>query len=406
MKIIIKGLKNLTFARLMTFVILACIFLGSLNLINRYYYFIFIAGLLFLVTPKRRFRLGVSFFVLLAFSMSILIFDPGSQTMTTNMIKPFAYPLCYLMGVSLFSTKEKEAPDLIREEKRTSAVIYVITGGVMLHFILNMITNWGLDDRNVIDFWTKDDMSATGQATLACFMIAVVAAFLFSNVGKLKKIIAVAALVVILSYNLILAGRTIFALLLILLGFAFLYNLYENKISRKSLGIIVAVVLIAALLFALYSSNLFGIKDAVEDSNFYDRFFGGNSTQELDDDKRMTYKLMYLDLFFDHLWGGGAIHKEVGHHAHDLYLDTYSDAGIFAFLAIVIYVLSSLYRAIKCAFSRNLTFQTRSLILCTYLTVNIQFWLEPILNGVPWLLAAYCLIDGAVTRLLWEEEKI
>jgi hypothetical protein len=32
--------------------------------------------------------------------------------------------------------------------------------------------------------------------------------------------------------------------------------------------------------------------------------------------------------------------------------------------------------------------------------------MEPILAGMPWLLASYCFIDGAVTYLLSEEKRL
>ena len=44
-------------------------------------------------------------------------------------------------------------------------------------------------------------------------------------------------------------------------------------------------------------------------------------------------------------------------------------------------------------------------IVCVYLVCNIQFWLEPIIRGVPWLLATYCFIDGTVTNLLGQEKR-
>lgn len=400
-----KGFKVLTLDNIILFIILSFIFLGSLNLINRYYYCIYIAALLFLVSPRRKICFNFTFVTLICLSLSILIFDPSSQTMITSMIKPFTYPLCYLMGLCMFTYGNQQSNDLLKEEKRTSAIVLVIAAGVMLHFILNMFTNWGITTRHVIDFWTKNEMSATGQATLACIMIAVAAAFIFSKVGKAKKIIAIVSLLTILSYNLILAGRTIFVLMLIVLGFAFLYNLYENKISWESVSLIIVVVVVVILLLTLYNNNVFGVKDTFEASNFYDRFLGGDNTQDLDDDSRFHNKLYYVEHFFDSMLGGGHIRAEFGHSAHDLYLDTYDESGIFALLSVVIYIFASIGRAAQCALNKNISFKTRLLILCVYLVVNIQFWLEPIMRGVPWLFAAYCLIDGAVTRLLIEDKK-
>ena len=408
MKIYTHRKQFLTPKDLFIFAILFCLFLGSLNLINRFYYFVYIAAFLFLVMPNGKMRFDSGFFALILFSMTLLLFDPSYQTMVTSMIKPFTYPLCYLIGTSLFSAGVKEDNDLLRDEKRTAWIIYVAASGVLLHFILNRIINHGIDSRNVIDFWTRQEMSATGQATMACLMIAVAVAFLFSKVKKTKKVIAILLLLIILEYNIILAGRTIFALILIAVGIAFLYSIRENRnkrFFRRSIKLILIVAVIFGLLFAMYNSNIFGVKDAFESSNFYERFFGGRYAQDMEEDLRFENKLYYVEHFFDSMFGGGHIREDFGRSAHDLYLDTYDEAGIFALIFIVFYIVKSLGRAIRCARNKNLTFEIRLLILCVYVVVNVQFWLEPILRGVPWLLAMYALIDGAVARLLVRERE-
>ena len=408
MKIYTHRKQFLTPKDLFIFAILFCLFLGSLNLINRFYYFVYIAAFLFLVMPNGKMRFDSGFFALILFSMTLLLFDPSYQTMVTSMIKPFTYPLCYLIGTSLFSAGVKEDNDLLRDEKRTAWIIYVAASGVLLHFILNRIINHGIDSRNVIDFWTRQEMSATGQATMACLMIAVAVAFLFSKVKKTKKVIAILSLLIILEYNIILAGRTIFALILIAVGIAFLYSIRENRnkrFFRRSIKLILIVAVIFGLLFAMYNSNIFGVKDAFESSNFYERFFGGKYAQDMEEDLRMEHKMYYIEHFWESMLGGEKLRAVYGHHSHDLYLDTYDEAGIFALIFIVFYIVKSLGRAIRCARNKNLTFEIRLLILCVYVVVNVQFWLEPIIRGVPWLLATYALIDGAVARLLVRERE-
>jgi len=396
-----KVLEGSTIEKLFTLIILACVFLSALNFINRYYYCIYIAMLFFLITPKRKVSMNASSVALLLFSMSILIFNPSSHTMFTNMIKPFTYPLCYIMGTSLFVRDSKAGISLEKEERKVSAVIYVLTLGVMLHFLLNMLTNRGITSRHVIDFWTKDEASATSQAVLACLMIGVAVSFLFSKVGKFKKIIAIVALCVIVAYNLVLAGRTIFALIIVTTVFALICTCIVKK--KNILKTVFIVLIIVAVLFLLYSVNLFGIKSMFESSNFYDRF---TTNQDIDEDARMTHKLAYVKYFFDYPWGGGNIRELYGHSAHDLYLDTYDESSIFALITIAVYIVQSLGRMIKCFKAQSLTFKTRLLVACVYVVCNIQFWLEPIIRGVPWLLASYCFIDGVVTNLLTQEKRV
>ena len=385
--------------------ILFLMFLAALNFFNRFYICVFAAVLFFCMSPNKKLRLNSSVLMLLILAMSVLIFNPISQDAILDMIKPFSFMLCYVVGFSMFGTKADEAYDLRKEETRVTSVFYVWAGGAMLHFLLNMFTNWDSVKRSeMIDFWTKSEMAATGQATLACLTIAVAVAFLFTTVTKWKKIVAIAALVVIFYYNLILAGRTLFVFLIIAALAAITYSSIVDK--KKISKILIVILVLALLLIWLYNTDAFNIRTEFESSNFYMRFYGGEVTQEIDDDTRLAHKAAYLERFFDHPWGGNHIKADYGHHAHDLYLDTYDESGIFALIAVIAYIVVSISRAIRFIRNKKFTEQTRMLVFCTYLICNIQFWMEPIMSGIPWLFAAYCFIDGAVSYLLLKGENV
>ena len=396
-----KVLEGSTAEKLCTFIVLTCLFLGALNFVNRYYYCVYIAMAFFVITPNRKALSNGSLMALLLFAVSMLIFNPTSHTMLTNMIRPFTYAFCYMMGAGIFNRSKNQGISLENEERKVSVGIYVLTFGIMLHFLLNMLTNWGIGSRHVVDFWTKEEASATSQAVLACLMIGVAMAFLFSTVGRFKKTIAIVSLGVIVAYNLVLAGRTIFMLIIIMSVVAIICMCVAKKKSITKVFFI--AFFIVAVLLLIYNLNLFNIKTIVESSNFYDRF---TNSQDIEADARMTHKLAYIQYFFKYPWGGGNIRELYGHSAHDLYLDTYDESSIFALIAIVIYIVQSLVRMVRCFKTQSITFKTRLLIVCVYLVCNIQFWLEPIIRGVPWLLASYCFIDGMVTNLLCQERNV
>jgi hypothetical protein len=402
----IKDVKHSRLAEpaLFTFIIMGCMFLASADFINRYYYCVFIAFFCFIGTPCRKISSNSTLAVLILFSMSILLFDPTSQTKFTYILKPFVYPICYLMGASLFKSRSASDNALVTAEYDIHMVVYVLTAGTMGHFLLNMFINMSSKTRHVIDFWTRAEMSATGQATLAALMVGVIAAFFFSDASKKKKIIAAAAIISILGYNLILAGRTLFVLIAILVVFAFVHRSVVTK--RKFFKTLVFITLIAVAIVYLYNENIFGLRTSVESSNFYYRFFKGEYTQEINRDNRMEHKMAYIRYFWDYPFGGNQIRQLYGHYAHDLYLDTYDEAGIFALLTITIYIISSFLRMVRTMRSKQLSFETRQLVACIYVVINIQFLMEPILAGMPWLLASYCFIDGAVTYLLSEEKRL
>lgn len=314
------------------------------------------------------------------------------------MIKAFNFPLCYLIGSSLFISSSASQNELPRAEKNVRFTICLLATGAFIHYVLNMFVNFDRTDRHVIDFWSKKDLSATGQASLACLIIGVAAAILFSNTSKKKKFLAVIILVLVTIYNLILSGRTLFLFMIISLLAAYFYKSYVNK--TNVLKTVIVLVLIVALLVIMFNANVFNIKTAFESSNFYNRFYGGEYTQEIDDDSRMQHKIYYLTHLGDSMLGGGHLRASHGQYAHDLYLDTYDESSIFAALLIIIYVIASLTRMIKCLKSKTLSLKTKQLILGVYLLVNIMFFIEPIISGSPWLLFTYCFIDGAVAYML------
>lgn len=383
--------------------VLFLMFLSALNLINRFYYCVYFAALFFVLHPFRKVRLNTSAAVLLALGLFTMIFDPMSRSGILSLIKPYTFMVSYILGLGLFQNKERDRLDIGREEKKIAKVIYLMAAGTFAHYVLNIVTNVDIEERDMNDFWTQDTLAATGHAAIACISVGVAVAFLFSQKEKRKQILGAAMLILIALCNLVLAGRTLFLLIIITIVAAVVYiSATEKRKMLKTVAIVLAVVVV---LVFLYSANAFDIKDTIEDSNFYNRFFGANAAQDLDDDGRLDLKLDYLKDMLKYLWGGNQLYKIHGGYAHDLYLDTHDNAGIIAFLAIVAYIVSSLVRAVKCIRNKRFGREIRLLVFCVYLVCNIMFCLEPIMRGMPWLLTAYCFIDGSVTYLLTQEER-
>lgn len=378
--------------------LLFMLFLTALNFVTRYFFWIYIALAVFLVTPDRKLRGNFSTLILAMLTLSILIFDVNSVSSPTNFLKPFIYLISYTIGFGLTSNCDDHSIC----EKEIKRVIVVSAGGLFLHYVLNMIINFGSLSRDTIDIWTNSVLSATGQASLASMCVGVVAAILFTKTKVRYKILAIVLTVIILLYNLVLAGRTLLVLLLILIAAAFLYkSIYYKKNIIK--GLLIGA-LIVVLLVTLYNFNIFSIKDTVETSNFYWRFFE-NGEGDLGRDSRMDYKSLFIKTMLEHPFGGGHLREFYGNFAHDLYLDSYDEYGIFALLFIVAYMISSIIRLFRFLRHPAPAFSTKQLVFCVYLVLNIQFWLEPIMLGMPWLFAAYCLIDGALANFLINTPK-
>ena len=378
------------------FIIIFWLFLASLNFATRYYYWNYIAFAFFLIAPTCRIRVNVSSIFLLVLALSMLIFDQNSCNGITDMIKPFVFLVSYTVGMGLF-TDHNHVEARIKETER---IIYVCAFGALTHYFLNLLLNINSLERDTIDIWTGSVMSATGQASLASMCVGIVAALLFSDHTRKTKIAAVVLSLVIILYNMILAGRTLIFMLLIVFVIALFYQRHDKKVKiGKEL---LVLFIFGALLLFIYNLDLFSIKTSFEQSNFYTRFFGKDGFG-LFDDPRLDYKRVYLNHIFDYPFGGTYIRRAYGFYAHDLYLDTCDQYSIFAGLAIVAYIVSSIIRLVKCLSVPTIPFRTKQLMLCVYAVMNMQFLVEPIIQGMPTYFVSYCLVDGVITRYLAEQ---
>jgi hypothetical protein len=135
----------------------------------------------------------------------------------------------------------------------------------------------------------------------------------------------------------------------------------------------------------------------VKESNFYKRFFGV-SEEGIEETSRWSQKAYFLEHFFENILGGSHMLEGSGEYAHDILLDTYDQSGIFALLAIITFLIASVYQTIAFVRDKIFSFNLRQLVLCIHLVFAIEFLVEPVLQGMPWLFCAFCFIQGAIVN--------
>ena len=384
-------------------IVLVFLFLAAMNFINKYAYCVFIAFAAFLIFRGNHIRVSNKIVIFILFSLSLLIFWPLGNSSITAMLRTFAFPLCFSVGYNLPSKNT----DLKSREQAFKILAVILALGTWIHMMLNFSINFENEEeiRNTTDFWVDMEISATGQATLACLTIAVAVAILFSENKIWQKVLAIVTTVLAFYYNLILAGRSMFILLLIAATLAIIYFLKCSQKLSKSIIVILCVIGTIAIFLYIYDNNVFGVKEIIEDSNFYYRFFDETSKAELNEDVRGERKLEYLKYLVDYPFGGGKIREIVDGYAHDLYLDTYDGAGVFSFFLIVVIVGDFAVRTFKALKNKQISFETRQLTLCLFVVFNVVFWMEPILEGMTWLLSCFCLIHGNLCGLTETAEE-
>ena len=392
-------------------IILFLIALAAMNVINGYYYFVFIAFGFFCITPMRKIQIDVlSVSCLLVLALSILLTSPETTASVFGVFKPFTYLLCYIMGMSLLNN-EDEYLEKNNFSKFFYALVAVIAIGSFAHYFLNWTINWSIGapapsadiTRNTIDFWTRSTVSATGQAALACLALALAVACLFCDSGKPAKFAAGVAIVIVFAYNLILSGRTLFVLLFILVLIAFLHRMKMEK--KGKLKQVLLIVLVIAAVILLFRLDFLGVRSYFEQSPLYERFFVEESSTGLTEDSRGERKLFYLQNMLDYPGGGAKMHDQVGY-AHDIFLDTYDHYSVFALLAMIVFLANTVVHFVRCITDKTLPFVLRQIVLCVYMAVYLEFMVEPILMGMPWLFACFCLIDGYLSRILMSQKEL
>ncbi|MBQ3182930.1 MAG: hypothetical protein IJB57_04620 [Clostridia bacterium] len=254
-----------------------------------------------------------------------------------------------------------------------------------------MFNNVDSTSRNNVDIWTGGIISATGQACMAVMATGVFAALLFSERKPLIKVLALIGMITVFAYNLVLAGRTLIILMILLLAVAYVYSAKKAQIQRLGKVLIIPII-IGIIIYFIYSLNVFGVRDWIMDSNFYYRF----NRMSFVDDARMNTRVIYISQMLRYPFGGGQMRREIGGYAHELYLDAYNDVGMIGYLLLIGFVVSSAVRVLKLVFKTNYDNDFKLLVLCVYIATIVEFHLEPIIQGVPWLFCAFCLFSGLI----------
>lgn len=376
-------------------VVLLLLFLMAMDFKNRFFYWAFASFGMMALYQRKALQLPKNVIAPIVLAISLSVFAPSTKDSMLGMLRPFTYPFCVIIGYGLLDGRSSN-----EREKQLWIVWVALASGAFGHYLLNMILNWGADvQRNTIDVWTKVTRAATGQAALACVMVGVACSLLFCRVKKWKKVSACLILASIIAYNFQLAGRSLFIFILFAVFVAFMirFRLERSNVVRTKM--IVSAMVVVFLAIILVSVNAFGIVDKFVESNFYDRFYGEFSESDISEDGRLSKKLNYLKYMLDYPFGGGYI-RMINGYAHDIILDTYDEAGLFAMLAVMFMLWGDLHKCLKIYRSHRISNDTKIMLITVLVLIMLQFMLEPVVLGAQWLVASYCVISGTMAKLL------
>ncbi|MBP1574974.1 MAG: hypothetical protein J6C34_05090 [Oscillospiraceae bacterium] len=386
--------KN-NYLSLVQLIILGLMFFAGMNFLQKSFYFIYAAFFITVLYNYRKFIVDLSAAILILFSFSYLFFYPEARMNFMQILRQFAYFMCYLIGMNFMDNRNLMQEERKKREVALAIPIVFVGMGPFLHYVLNMTINIGSTSRNTVDIWTKEAMSATGQAMMAVIAMGIFTSLIFTAGSQKMRIVAIVGLALIMAYNMVLAGRTLLIVLFVTIVVAFLYTRKNKKgINWKNVFLIVAIV---CLIVLVYTNDIFGTRTSILNSNLLIRF---NKLGEgyFMDATRIGVKFEYLKMAPQYLFGGGKIRESIKYYAHDIYLDTYNEAGIIGWGFLALFVVCSAVQLAR-GLKRNVwSIKFKTMLLCVFICINIVFFVEPILSGMPWMLCIFCFYQGIINR--------
>lgn len=394
-------------------IIYVLLFLFSLNIFNQSS--LILAAVFAFIVLYDRGKLYIPtndnvFLILMIFSSAFFIFS--SQNGLNAGISAFGCPMAYYIGMRVQNDRLKISCAEDQLKSLTLLLVVGMTCHAVVNFIYELIRFGGINSGGIhYDFFSLGaETSATGAATYLTLFAGVVFYLIIACNSAQKWILGVVCIAIAFAYDMILGGRTFFALT----GASFALSMLvficgqEDTIKQlKAIGKLIFVVLILIIVaMVVYIRYEDIIAKMFQSTYLFHRISYANQSQSQDlfsffkASDRGNVRNQYIALMFDYPWGGRKILEKIGLYAHELWLDIFDSAGIIPFIFMWIATMQITFGNIRYILNKEIPIRNRVLIVGITTSVTIQFFFEPVLTGCRALLFSYCLICGLVRSQL------
>lgn len=279
------------------------------------------------------------------------------------------------------------------EESKLLALIEIIAISSFLHGFLNIATTTTISaaSRYVHNVWTGGITTATLQGTYFTCAIAVASLW---TLGKsfLKKVFGCLILIATIWNSMMTASRTAVFMVFILFIASYFLVEYRRKEKKAFVGIVIRTIIglavVAFLIYVAYSSNSFGIQTRINSSYLGLRI--ASISKEMSVPRSELWSLGISNILA-HPFG---YDKDI--YAHNLWIDFGLNGGVAPFVLLVFFSIASFTTCGRLVKRGNISDTTKSMVILSNIAFNINFMVEPILDGVPFMFFMYCMICGAV----------
>lgn len=366
------------------------LFITSMGFLGNYslciYGIFFILILYMMIKRKIVFPKNKNFYILLAFSIiySVIMYFKNNSFAGFILIAP---SISYYCGIVIYEFCKND-------EKYITKYIFAIAIGLFIHGMLNYSINIGNVNRNTVDFWNNTMLSATLQGTMLTMIMSLVFWVMVYNKKTYIKVLYLICYVLSLLYLTILATRTTIIISVIVFIIIYFMNGLLNKKIAKNIKILIIGCIFIIFSNVLYNNNFFNIKNIINNSNLIQRMSHKEGLNE-SDQNRFEAQLLGIKYIVNNPFGSKS---KIGNlnYAHNLWIDVGKDVGIIPFILIIIYTINYFVSLFGITKDKNISTKYKIFLWSIYLGVNINFFVEPILQGIPFYFMIFVLINGII----------
>ena len=342
-------------------------------------------------------NLDFDFFILFLFSLvyGLFYFFQPEMLIQTFLFFALFPPIFYLLG--------KYVAFKIPQEHNLYLIILIVgvlfSSTALLSVSQSLIKGGFIQvERTLPNFWTGTPMSATKMGSFFTFNMCIPALILVgrNKFNILFKLLGLGIFVVSLLCIFRLGSRTQVAICAFSTGLALIYLIPRQNI-KQNLKLFI-ILFFTGLLIYLYiplsldADYLSVLGDRINNPDSSSTASAGNRTQRW----AKSIENLFIKPF-------GWSRNEFGY-SHNLWFDVAQDSGLLPFIFLLIFTIRNFINTKRALFLRGKDISFKSLILTFVMAANLQFFVEPIMQGAFSMFVVYCFFQGVIKNYIEKNE--
>lgn len=364
------------------------LFLFSTGMLNTLYSSIAISVIIILVyqlIKTKQVKLAamrsISFLMLYLFGVFYFLFGVFTiQGVMHYLVSPL---LTFIAGWTIVSANKQN------QEQTVKSMIYALVLGYGLHALLNYVINVGKPRWLLIDFFSGSIRAATGSGAINTIIFSMLFYVMIIEKRILVKMTGIVILMVSILYAFLLGTRTQFIILLIVFIISIVVHSHEKHGRSALIRSLLIIVFLTSMFIIMYQQDFLSMRNAIEKSNLMLRFQDINL--RVSDDTRKNRYLEGIAGLIDHPFGKSDIHT--GYY-HNFWLDIGRIGGIIPFIIMAGFSYITFTHMLQIFRDKRTDIGLRYMLLGIYIGIQMNFFVEPILEGFFDFFLINCFING------------